>query len=165
MNTASITQSNVKQLVHYDGENLIWRFNRGNGRVGKVAGYVHSTGYRRTKINGVEHPIHRLIWLWVYGEWPQGEIDHINGDRTDNRVQNLRDVTTSINQRNAKKRNDNTTGIAGVGWSKRHKKWTVRIMRDGERIFLGYFDCKYHAASVRHFAQEIEGGYTDRHGK
>jgi len=166
MSDEMLTQSRVKELFDYDGENLIWKA-RGRGRKhNKPAGCVYSChGYRLIHIGGKNHRSHRLIWLWVYGEWPSGEIDHIDQNKINNRIENLRDVTTSINQRNAKKRADNTSGISGVHFDKGSGRWQAKIRYNKKQQFLGSYACKYRAASIRHFAMEIEGNYTERHGK
>jgi len=170
MNTQSLTQAEVRELFDYDGKNLLWKITRSNRvKVGGIAGTKHSCGYQSIRVGSrqtVRHYYaHRLIWLMVYGEWPDGDIDHLNGVRNDNRIENLRLVSPSLNNRNRIMQSNNTSGVNGVWWSKYAGKWAAEIQINRKKIHLGYFDCKYHAASVRHFAQEIEGGFTARHGK
>ena len=165
MSNPSITQEYLKELFFYNGEKLIWCCRRSRIKLGAVAGGIQSDGYIRITVNQKHYQAHRLIWLWVYGEWPDGEIDHINGIRDDNRIDNLRAVTRSENCRNTKQRKDNKSGITGVHWHKKAKKWQARIQTNGKTRNLGLFDCKYRAASIRHFSIEIEGGFTYRHGK
>ena len=162
-----LTQARLKELFDYDGENLIWRnpLKHSPVRVGDVAGWVDPRGYRTIIIKRKPYYSHRLIWFLVYGDWPKNEIDHIDQNPLNNKIENLRDVSKSINQRNAKKRINNTSGITGVSWDKVSGKWMVRICFDKKQRNLGLYTDKYRAASIRHFAMEIEGNYTARHGK
>jgi len=165
MSSQIITQEYLKELFSYDGEQLIWIRRRQGIKVGSIAGCLDAEGYRIIRVDGKNYKSHRLIWLWVYGEWPQEQIDHVNGKRDDNKITNLRDVSQSINLRNSKKQKNNTSGITGVYWSKKYGNWSAIVFQGGEKRFLGAYDCKYRAASIRHFAMEIEGNYTERHGK
>jgi len=165
MNNASITQSELKDVLHYAPDTGIFTWiQRGPGRpLSGQAGCV-SQGYRNIRVNKQTYRAHRLAWLYIYGEWPENDIDHINGHGIDNRIDNLRDVSKALNQRNAKRRYNNKSGITGVHWHKAAGKWSAQITVAGKRVYLGSLASIYRAASVRHFAMEIEGGYTKRHG-
>lgn len=106
---------------------------------GRRAGRLWNKQYRRISINGVEYQEHRLAWFYVKGHWPKYEIDHINRDKSDNRIENLRDVVRSVNQQNKGITKANTSGVPGVSWLKREEKWSARISVHGERIWLGRF--------------------------
>ena len=164
MNKSSLSQAELQHALHYDPITGIWTWRNpskfSNYKVGDTAGGCNPLGYICITVNRKFHKAHRLAWLYVHGEWPNGEIDHVNQIRSDNRIKNLRVVSRSENQRNQKIFTNNTSGINGVCWHKASGKWCVQI--SGK--YLGLFNCKYKAASVRHFAQEIDGGYTDRHG-
>ena len=164
MNESSITQEYLKELFFYDGKNLIRRVSHGRGKAGDIAGTLSPRGYRKIQINGKICQAHRLIWVYVYGKCPSNEIDHINGIRYDNRIENLRDVTPCINQRNRPKAANNKSGVTGVAWHKASNMWQARVNIDGVQIYLGLFECRYRAASVRHLAMELHGGFTARHG-
>jgi hypothetical protein len=97
------------------------------------------------------------------GEWPNGQVDHINGDRSDNRICNLRIVDSQQNCRNQKLRKTNATGTMGVYFHKLTGKWTAQIMQSGKRIHLGLFDTKEGAISARKLA-EVGYGYHPNHG-
>lgn len=97
-------------------------------------------GYKAGEIYTVRYKAHRVIWAIKTGEWPKAQIDHINGDRGCNRWGNLRLATPSENSMNSKIKVNNTSGVKGVWWNKRSRKWTACITVGGKRIFLGYYD-------------------------
>ena len=120
-------------------------------------------GYLKGKIFGRVIRAHRAAWLISTGDWPEADIDHINGIRTDNRLENLRAVTRSQNRRNSKMSSNNTSGVTGVSWFSPTKKWAARITnKDGPKI-LGYFPCFAVAVRARRQA-ERENGFSARHG-
>ena len=131
---------------------------------GTEAGRLHHKGYRQVKINGRQYLAHRIIWAMFHGVWPEGQIDHIDGDRLNNRISNLRDVEQRINQRNAKMQSNNTSGVNGVSWGKRRQKWIAQITIDGKQKYLGCFDTVEDAAAARK-AADVENGFTARHGE
>lgn len=98
------------------------------------------TGYAIVGVGKRRLCAHRIIFAIVYGEIPVGEVDHINGDRMDNRIENLRDVSSSENMHNSKKRKDNSSGFPGVTWYALCQKWRAQIMADKRQIHIGDFD-------------------------
>jgi hypothetical protein len=144
-----LTAEYVLSLLHYDPDTgvLTWRERSDvhpnvNSRMsGKVAGYIDkSIGYRCIRIDGRRYFAHRLAWFYVHGTWPNDQIDHINGDRSDNRFSNLREATNSENQQNRGVQSNNTSGCKGVNWAKHANKWRAAIMHNGKPKHLGYFD-------------------------
>lgn len=125
---------------------------------------VYSQGYRHSKIFERTYQCHRVIWAMVHGAWPEGEIDHINGVRHDNRIKNLREVTRSENQRNKKLSRNNSSGVMGVLRNKRRNKWKATIWADGRLINLGSFDSLEGAKASREKAQ-AKHGYHKNHGR
>lgn len=124
-------------------------------------------GYRSVsiKIEGVRYKFmaHRIAWILFYGSPPKGEIDHINGDRSDNRIANLRDVSRSENCRNASKRKDNKSGVSGVYWDKHASAWRAMVRHEGRRHYVGvYGDLKAAALAVSAFRSSR--GFSERHG-
>lgn len=108
---------------------------------------------------------HQVIYAMVNGVWPTLQIDHINGNRGDNRPENLREVTNSENARNRKKVTNNTSGFCGVTYRKSRKKWEASIYTASRvRLFLGNFDSVEDAVKVRKCA-EIQHGYSLGHGQ
>ncbi len=99
--------------------------------------------------------LHRAAWLYVYGSWPAGVIDHINGVKHDNRIANLRDVTRSENQHNRRSHINNWVGCPGVTWSAVACKWRVRITLNNEEEHLGLFSNLLDAIAARKTAKQI----------
>ena len=114
----------------------------------------HAKGYLTGKIMGNRYLTHRVAWFLHYGQWPQGEIDHINGNKSDNRIKNLRDVTTSQNQMNRGKPVNNKSGFKGVFWHKSGKKWCASIGINGRNIYLGLFESKSEANDAYMYASK-----------
>lgn len=138
-----------------------------NGKyAGKVAATTCRAGYVSIRIQGPQYRGHRLAWALYHGEWAKGHIDHINGDRTDNRIANLRLVSELENARNAKIRKDNTTGVSGVLFRHdgRAKPWTAQIRSNGKHVGLGSFRTREEAVNARRNA-EAQYGYHPNHGK
>lgn len=104
--------------------------------------------YRKVRVDGSVYPVHRLVWLYLYDEWPSCQIDHINGDTNDNRAVNLRLATVSQNVANQPARVYSLSGIRGVWFSKKKKKWIARCMVGGKRFELGRFDCASKASEA-----------------
>ena len=147
-----ITAEIMRTLFDYDHDTGIfwWRVKPSRRvKAGAAAGSVSSKGYIVIRINGMKFMAHRLAWLHTHGAWPEHEIDHLNGNRADNRIANLRDVSRSTNAQNqTKPRKDGTSGYLGVSWNKRAERWNAKIMANGQRQHVGYFDCakEAHAA-------------------
>lgn len=144
-----------------------WSSKRWNTRyAGKEAfTALDGRGYRYGQIYKKPYRAHRVAWLLTHGVWPEGEIDHINGVRTDNRLANLRDVSITINRRNCKLRSDNKSGVSGVNWNKAYGKWRARIAVNGQEVFLGNFDCVDDAIEARKQAEKTVGGFHKNHGR
>lgn len=139
---------------------------------GKVAGFIDcidGINYRVIKIRQKAYFAHRLVWFLYYSEWPDGFIDHIDGNGLNNKVENLRLVTSSINSRNCKLYSTSSTGICGVYWVERTGKWVAKgSYREGGKkvnIHLGYFYDVEDAIKARQKWEVEIGGFTDRHGK
>ena len=181
------TPETLRKLFNYDSDagKLYWRtrtpdmFDNRKNRAersckawnsrwaGKEAFTAKGTGgYHHGKIFGILYLAHRIVWALRYEKHPdlKLEIDHINGVKTDNRINNLRLVTKNINSQNAFMRCHNTSGFNGVSWHKSRKKWQPQIMIDGKSIYLGYFVHKDDAIAARMRAN-IKYGFSERHGE
>lgn len=132
----------VRSLLDYDESSgiLRWRTRRSNMAAGSVAGTLDGRGYRIIRIDGAYQKAHRVVWLYVHGSWPELEIDHINGDRDDNRIANLRQATVSENQQNrAKAQSNSATGRIGVSFLSRERRWVAQLCVGGRRVLYKTF--------------------------
>jgi hypothetical protein len=112
--------------------------------------------YRRVKHNGVSYRVHRVVWEMHNGPIPEGlVVDHVNGNGLDNRIENLRLVTLSENQRNTKLRKDSTTGVRGIGWHKATQKWIATIRVNNKTFYLGVFSTLLDAVAARLRAERL----------
>ncbi len=148
----TITQQRLKELFNCseDGK-LIRKLKTSNKvNVGEIVGSNNGNGYLRTSINFKSYHIHRLVFMWHHGYFPK-EIDHINGNRSDNRIENLRSVTHSQNGKNIKTRN--SIGINGIRWEESRSKWNVSIGVDKKKIHLGRFKNLNDAIDARKVAE------------
>lgn len=121
-------------------------------------------GYHHGAVFGKTITAHRAAWAIVHGEWPKHQIDHINGARTDNRIENLRDVPGAVNAKNQRRRAANTSGVTGVSYFARTRKWVVMIKGDGKVRNLGYFNTIEEAAAARQAGNE-RYGFHPNHGR
>ena len=137
-----ITAELVRSLLDYDADTgvLRWRISRGRRKVGAVAGTVNKDGYMGISLNATTLVAHRVIWLHVHGTWPKYQIDHINGNKCDNRLSNLRDVPPALNSQNqTKAHKDSKSGILGVRWHPRDKRWIAQLKVGKRHHHLGMF--------------------------
>jgi hypothetical protein len=144
-----ITQAELKEILHYDLETGVfrWRFASSNRvKPWSVAGTKGDTGYIKIHINKKLYRAHRLAWLYVKGEFPKEQIDHINGNRTDNFWQNLRETSSKQNQENLPLSKNNTSGYRGVAWSKTSKKWLAHVRHNSKKIHIGLYKTAEEAA-------------------
>lgn len=154
----------LRQLLRYEHDTgkLFWRWRDDisfpcNSRfAGKEAfTSLDRGGYGKGVICGRTHQTHRVVWAIFHGEWPEHEVDHINGVRSDNRITNLRNATASQNQWNKVLQKNNTSGVKGVSWHTSNKKWRASITKHGKLTHLGLFDdiadasAAYAAASIK----------------
>ena len=160
---SDFTPETLKQLFEYKDGNLYWRESNGRAKAGSLAGCsTNSDKYIRVRINNKLHLIHRVIFFMHHGYSPK-EIDHIKCDRTDNRIENLREATGGQNQKNRGKQKNNTSGYKNVTWHKTQKKWQVGMHFNKKFKLIGRFDDleladlvaqearnKYHGEFVRH---------------
>lgn len=143
-----LTAEELRQLVHYDPAtgHFTWLQSKYQPyRIGNRAGSRMNTGYRRIFIGEKAFTEHRLAWLYMTGQWPERHIDHINGNRTDNRFENLRDVSRSTNLHNIQSSNKGALSIYR-GVSPQGGKWTMQIMVNGKRVRVPGFDTEEDAA-------------------
>ena len=145
MAKADLTAERLRELLHYDPETgiFIWRVNIAHSRSksGATAGNFNQDGYRIIGIGRRSYCAGRLAWLYIHGCWPTKKIDHRNGQVSDNKITNLRDVSTSVNGQNQRKAmsSNYSCGLLGVTFNKRAKKWQASIELDGKSHYIGLF--------------------------
>jgi hypothetical protein len=150
-----LTQARLKELLHYDPLTgwFRWLVNRTGGvKAGDIAGTLVN-GYIRISIDGVKYAAHRLAFLFMEGAFPADNVDHHYEPKTDNRWTNIRPATRSQNAMNSKTPTDNTSGVKGVHYRAKTRKWRVRISVDGKVVNLGSFGTLTYAAKVRRAAE------------
>ena len=178
-----LTQEIARELLDYDPEtgDLTWRIRGlrwfvGGGKTsagsicktwnkrfaGKIASARHNRGYAQITALGSNYLAHRVIWLYMTGAWPAEQVDHINGNRDDNRWANLRAVSPMENGRNQRMPKNNTSGFPGVSWNKAVRKWEAYIRPCKKKIKLGYFDTPESAHEV-YASAALRLGFTNRH--
>jgi hypothetical protein len=138
---STITQARIQELLHYDPETGVFtRKKPGPGiAVGQVCGTVDQEGYVRARVDMKTYGVHRLAWLYVKGQFPAGEVDHINGNRRDNRIENLRDVSKASNLQNQKRAQAGSrSGLLGAYYNQ--GKWRAAIQTNGMNKNLGNFN-------------------------
>jgi hypothetical protein len=162
----ALSQERIREVFDYDPNSgtFTWRKRTSNRvSVGDVAGVRAKNGYTYIAIDDFRLLAHRVVWFYVYGEWPENQIDHINRDRSDNRLVNLRLASVSDNACNGVIRSTNTSGFRGVSLDKRKtkKKWIAQIVKDGKQYGLGYFATKEEAYDAyREAARKLHGAFA-----
>jgi hypothetical protein len=153
----------VRSVLDYNADTgeFRWKVRVNLQRAGERADAKHSEGYRQLALFGRRFLAHRLAWFYVHGVWPGAEIDHINWDRADNRIANLRAATRSQNGINNPLRKNNTSGITGVGWCPKRLRWTAQIAINRTCIPLGRYINKADAVAARKRAEQVyHGAFT-----
>jgi len=152
----------AKSIMAYNPETgvITWlRHMTPRARAGTEAGVIQSGKYRRIGYLGRYYLAHRLAWLLMTGAWPQGEIDHVNGQKSDNRWSNLRLATSTQNRRNT--RHSNSSGLIGAAYSAHKGMYRASIRIDGKRKFLGWFETAEEAsAAYVRASKELHGEFS-----
>lgn len=159
-----LTQAELQAQLHYSPETGIFTrliSNHHLVKVGEIAGSPNNRGYINISINHKLYSAHRLAWLYTYGEWPTS-IDHINNNKLDNRLCNLRQVTHQQNNFNSSIRKNNKTKIKGVSWNKKSNKWIVQIQANYIKTHIcvtnDFFEACCQAISFR---KKLHGDYAN----
>lgn len=156
------TVARLSDLLTYEPETGVLRWKvtrRSRVKAGDIAGTVNKAGYIYVNVDGLPQCGHRIAWALTHGEWPDGVIDHINGDPSDNRLCNLRIATHQQNIQNRKVNSNNRSGFKGVSLHKKSGRWVAWITRGGRSVYLGLHDTpeQAHAAYVeaakKHFGE------------
>lgn len=160
-----LTQHYLKEVLEYNPECGIftWRkvlYNHIH-LLNTVAGSIYANGYRYVQIGGKDYRAGRLAWFYVHGEWPAAYVDHINGNRADDRIENLRLATNSQNQANRGVMATNTSGTKGVRYEASRRRWRAQITANGKSKCLGRFRSRDEAMQAyAKAAKEIWGDFA-----
>lgn len=156
-----------EDYISYDKDSggFVWKKSPSSFvKAGSPAGCLDPQGYRYIGLNGHHYLAHRVAWFLTYGEWPKDQIDHINGNKSDNRICNLRDVGQIDNGRNQKMPVTNTSGVVGIVWLSKRQKWAARIKVNRVQKTIGIFNTLFDAVAARK-SSEIANGFHANHGK
>lgn len=162
----TVTVDRVREMLRYSPIVGVfeWRKPGRRRRLGGLAGGVTSTGYIRIVLDGKPYPAHRLAWLYMTGQWPEKDIDHIDGDRSNNAWNNLREATYTTNGWNKPKARNNRTGVKGVGRRDEAKPWQARVQANGIVWSASYATREEAEEAVRVKREELHGEFTN-HGE
>lgn len=159
----NISHEDLLKVIHYSQETgeFRWKVRQSLAvPAGSIAGTIGKSGRRMIQINGDIFVAARLAWLYVHGSWPSQQIDHKNLNRSDDRIDNLREASPVENAQNRRKKSNNTSGFKGVHWVAHANKWQSRISVNGNRINLGlYSDIKDAAAAYAKAAKFYYGEF------
>jgi len=150
MATEILTHARLRELLDYNADTgaFTWRIGRqGHKKAGDVAGFRRSDGYIRITVDQHRVWAHRLAWFYTHGAWPAQQIDHINGDTSDNRLDNLRDASPRVNMQNERRgrQRKNRGTLLGAHWCTTWKRWKSSINAEGKRLHIGWFDTEQQA--------------------
>lgn len=155
--------NNIFKYLDYNPETgiFVWKVKTKTNNIGGVAGNTNWRGYTSIWINGLQYYAHRLAWAFCHGSFPCGDIDHINENKSDNRIANIRIASRSENMFNRGKNKNNTSGIKGVTFCKATRRWRAQITIDRKSVNIGRFKTKEEAASAyMEKAQQFRGEFA-----
>lgn len=148
---AALTVGRLRELLSYDPETGEFRrlvVLSNSSKIGQTVGVALRGRYAKICVDGVRYYAHRLAWLHIHGCWPKEQVDHINGDRSDNRLANLRECTNAENSQNAGTRVNNTSGLMGIHWCNTRRRWVAQIRQNGKIRGLGRFSSREEAQAA-----------------
>ena len=161
MNPSPLTQARLREVLRYEHDTgLFFRKSEHKRWASKPCGCRkvgpkgNGGGYVVILVDGISYRAHRLAWLYMHGRWPNGDVDHIDGNRADNRIANLREATRTQNNCNASLRRNNKSGVTGVSWVRQRLKWTARVYVGNSGVYLGVFNTFDEAVTARKAAAD-----------
>ncbi len=152
----TLSQERLKKLLNYDKQTGIFthKTTRGTALKNSEVRNLNDKGYVGIGVDNKTYTAHRLAWLYEYGYMPENDIDHINKNRADNRLINLREVSRQCNMRNTNNRKSNKSTIKGLHWSQGHNGYVVQISVNYKKIWIGKSSCLLEAACLRLAAEQ-----------
>lgn len=163
MKREEITKEYVLSILDYDQITGLFTWRKWNKPAGSDMKTNCGKTYWRIGIMRNQCLAHRLAWLYVHGNWPDGEVDHIDGNGMNNAISNLRVVPPSVNMKNLRRSKRNMSGVTGISWDKGIRKWIAMISNGGKRIYLGCSSDFEEACDLRRNAEK-DYGYHENHG-
>jgi len=148
MAVKNLTAAKVRHLLDYNGDTgkFVWLRSAGKAVAGAEAGCIRDDGYVSICVDGTHVLAHRLAMLLFFGQWPKNDVDHLNGDRADNRILNLRPASVQVNRQNVRAaKAGSASGLLGAYFDARNGRWYSNIRAGGKRVPLGRFDSAQHA--------------------
>ncbi len=155
----------IKKYFYYRNGWLYNKISRGRAKINTKAGCFTSDGYITIGFRGKKYPAHKLIFRYHGNKIPQGYVvDHINRNKSDNRIQNLRTVPVNKNSRNSRVKSNNKYNVTGVSWEKRTNKWHAQIMLNGRNKGLGRYK-SFDDAVIARYHGEVRYGFIEQNPK
>lgn len=153
----------AQSLFDYVDGFLIWKKSSGTIKVETKVTSISNRGYVVVQVNRKRYLAHRIIWLLVYGKMPV-MVDHIDGDKQNNRIENLREVDNTLNHWNERRRSTNKSGHKGVWWHKQSNRWEAGCRANGKQVTIGRYERIEDAVeAVKQFREQQHGQYAN-HG-
>lgn len=146
----TLTYDRLREVLNYDAMTGVFTWRTKTSRkviVGREAGTLKPSGYVSIRIDGKAYYAHRLAWCYAYGNWPDEEVDHIDGIKTNNRISNLRQASRKQNMEN-RVQPLGASGYRGVCWLEANQKWRATIVHNKKNIYLGLFDTAEEASAM-----------------
>lgn len=154
----------LREIFVADGGLLRYAVSVGSRKAGAVAGTRHNKGYWQVGLDGKRLQAHRVIFALHHGYLPE-QVDHINGNKSDNRIENLRAATNAQNHWNTGLRSTNKSGVKGVHWNKAASKWSAECRANGKINYVGLFDNLDDAAIAVEAFRSVNHGTYARHAR
>ena len=153
----------LHELFEYRDGELYWKNRKSGVCFGKPVGYVTRQGYKRVEVNGKSYAVHRLVYVMFNNSLPE-QLDHIDCNKLNNRIENLRPASSAENSSNRNLRSDNQYGTKNIYFDKTNGKWIVQVRKHGKSYFFGRYKDKDHAAKVAKTARNLLHGEFANHG-
>ena len=162
--TAEELLEKTKQILNYNPETGDFTYiqKRKRMNIGDKAGALNKAGYIQLNLFGKVYAAHRVAFLYMIGSWPVGVVDHKDTNTSNNKWSNLRDVTKTVNNRNKNIQKNNKSGVTGVSWNTREKRWVATICVESKSLCLGYFKFFEDAVLARMTAEKENGYWLDK---